>query len=51
MRIPARTRIQYELEGTGSVETTGEGIRLINTSGATIVWKRFRIVPLQFMEN
>ena len=51
MRIPARTQIQYELDGTGSVENTGEGIRLINTSGATIVWRRFRIVPLQFMEN
>ena len=51
MRIPSHIQIQYELDGTGRVETNADGLQLINTSGTTIVWHRLRIVPLQFTEK
>jgi hypothetical protein len=51
MRLPLNMEIQYELdEGTGVIERTSEGIRLVKTSGASVVWRRLRFMPVKFME-
>jgi 4-amino-4-deoxy-L-arabinose transferase-like glycosyltransferase len=52
VRLPRNIEIQYELTGgTGFVEKTSEGLRLVKTSGARIAWRRLRLVPLKIMET
>ena len=52
MRIPDSIQIQYELAGgEGSAEQTPGGLKLINTSGTTIEWRRLRFTPLQWVDS
>jgi 4-amino-4-deoxy-L-arabinose transferase-like glycosyltransferase len=48
MTFPANSKIEYDLEGDGTVATMADRIRLINRSQSPIVWRNFRIVPKQF---
>jgi hypothetical protein len=45
VRIPRGARVEYELEGRGSVRITAEEIVLRKESPGAVVWKNFRIVP------
>jgi hypothetical protein len=45
VRIPEDARVEYELEGEGSIEISGECITLRKTGAGTAVWKNLRIVP------
>jgi hypothetical protein len=45
VRIPRDTKVEYELEGKGSVVLSGEGIVLKKENPGPAVWKNFRIVP------
>ncbi len=45
MKIPANSKLEYEIEGQGSAEATGEGIVLRRQSPGTIVWRNLRLVP------
>jgi len=47
LRIPANSKLEYELVGSGTAETTPDGIVLRRAAPGTIVWQRFRIVPSQ----
>ena len=48
MRLPLNTKIEYDLEGDGTVATMTGRVRLIKRSPSIIVWRNFRIVPKQF---
>jgi 4-amino-4-deoxy-L-arabinose transferase-like glycosyltransferase len=48
MRLPLNTKIEYDLEGDGTVATMADRIRLIKRSPYAIVWRNFRVVPKQF---
>ena len=49
MRFPSNIQIQYDVVGgEGAVEQTGDGLRLIPGSGATIEWRRLRFMPIQW---
>jgi len=48
MRLPSNTKIEYDLDGDGTVATLSDRIKLINRSPSVIVWRNFRIVPKQF---
>lgn len=52
MRFPSNIQIQYDLVGgEGAVEQTGDGLRLIRGSGATIEWRRLRFTPIQWTRD
>src|SRR5262249_35110843 len=47
--IPAGCELRYEVVGNGNAEISKTGIILKRApSDATIVWKKVRLVPLQF---
>ena len=48
MRLPSNSKIEYDLEGDGTVAVMSNGIQLIKGSPPVIVWRNFRIVPKQF---
>jgi len=48
MRLPSNSKIEYDLEGDGTVAVMSNGIHLIKGSPPIIVWRNFRIVPKQF---
>jgi hypothetical protein len=49
MRLPANSKIEYELQGgDGIVTVTDQGFRLIKGNAPVIVWRNFQIVPKQF---
>jgi hypothetical protein len=48
MRLPANTKIEYDLEGDGTVAVLSDRIQLIKGPPPVIVWRNFRIVPKQF---
>ena len=48
MRLPSNSKIEYDLEGDGTVAVMSNGIQLIKGSRPVIVWRNFRIVPKQF---
>ncbi len=49
MKLPANSRIEYELQGgDGIVAMTDQGFRLIKGKSPVIVWRNFQIVPKQF---
>ena len=48
MRLPSNSKIEYDLEGDGTVAVMSNGIQLIKGSPPIIVWRNFRIVPKQF---
>ena len=45
MKIPPGARIDYQIEGEGAVEVSGDGIRLRKKQEGPVVWKNFRIIP------
>jgi hypothetical protein len=45
IRIPEGARVEYELEGEGSLEVSGQWVTLRRTGKGPAVWKNFRIVP------
>ena len=47
VKIPAHTKLEYELEGDGQAETGADGIILRRRSPGTIVWRNLRLVPFQ----
>ena len=51
MKIPAGTRLEYEVIGSGKAEMNQDGIVLRRISSGTIVWKKLRIVPLRFVSE
>jgi 4-amino-4-deoxy-L-arabinose transferase-like glycosyltransferase len=51
LRIPANSKLEYELVGSGAAEITPDGLRLKRLSPDTIVWQRFRIVPAQLAQQ
>jgi hypothetical protein len=49
MKLPANSRIEYELQGgDGTVAVTDHGFRLFKRNAPVIVWRNFQIVPKQF---
>jgi len=48
IRLPSNSKIEYDLEGDGTVAVMSNGIQLIKRSPPVIVWRNFRIVPKQF---
>ena len=48
MRLPSNSKIEYDLEGDGTVAVMSNGIQLIKGSPPVIIWRNFRIVPKQF---
>ena len=48
MRLPSNTKIEYDLEGDGTVAVLSDRIQLIKGRPPVIVWRNFRIVPKQF---
>jgi hypothetical protein len=49
MKLPANSRIEYELQGgDGIVAVTERGFQLIKGKSPVIVWRNFQIVPKQF---
>jgi hypothetical protein len=49
MKVPSETTLEYEIEsGGGTAEITGNGVRLKKSGEPAVVWKTFRIVPMQF---
>jgi hypothetical protein len=51
LRIPANSKLEYELVASGTAETTPEGIVLRRAGPGTIVWRRFRIVRSQLVRK
>jgi hypothetical protein len=51
LRIPANSKLEYELVGSGAAEITPDGLRLKRLAPDTIVWQRFRIVPAQLAQQ
>lgn len=49
LKIPADTKLEYEVIGSGKAEMNNDGIVLRRMSSGTIVWKKLRIVPLRFV--
>jgi hypothetical protein len=45
IRIPENARVEYELEGEGSIEISAECITLRRTGEGPTLWKNLRIVP------
>jgi len=45
VRVPKGARVDYELEGKGSIEISDGCITLRKTGDETAVWKNFRIIP------
>ena len=45
MKLPPRTRVQYELQGTGSVRIEDGHVTLQKGQEAPIRWRNFRFVP------
>jgi hypothetical protein len=45
LRVPRDAKVQYELEGKGSLVLSSEGIVLKKENPGPAVWKNFRIVP------
>lgn len=48
MRIPSNTKIEYEVDGDGTVQVLNGRIVLTKGPAPAIVWRNFRIVPRQF---
>jgi hypothetical protein len=48
MRLPTNSKIEYDLEGDGTVAVMSNSIQLIKGAPPVIVWRNFRIVPKQF---
>jgi hypothetical protein len=51
LMIPAGTKLEYELIGNGKADIEDGSIVLRRAGSGTIVWRRLRIVPLQFEGN
>jgi len=52
LKIPADCKLEYELlSGRGTAEINDDRIVLKRNSPGTIVWRNFRIVPLQFLSE
>jgi hypothetical protein len=49
LKVPADTKLEYEVIGNGKAEMNQDGIVLRRISSGTIVWKKLRIVPLRFV--
>ncbi len=45
VKIPANSKLEYEVVGQGHAETTADGIILHRDLPGTIVWRNMRIVP------
>jgi hypothetical protein len=45
LHVPRDTKVQYELDGKGSVVLSSEGIVLRKENPGPAIWKNFRIVP------
>jgi hypothetical protein len=48
LKVPANSKLEYELVGKGTAELGPDRIILRRSVPETIVWQRFRIVPAQF---
>jgi len=48
LKIPSGCKLEYELVGTGKANIDKDGIILRRAGPGTIVWKKLRIMPLQF---
>src|SRR5581483_10779339 len=51
VKIPANSKLEYELVGSGTAEVIPGGVRLRRLGPGTLVWQRFRIVPAQFAQQ
>ena len=49
--IPANCKLEYDLEGHGRANVEGDRLILRRDRPETLVWRRFRLVPLQFMSD
>ena len=45
IKLPLQSRIDYDVDGPGSVEVEDGYVKLRMNSAEPIVWKNFRIVP------
>jgi 4-amino-4-deoxy-L-arabinose transferase-like glycosyltransferase len=49
LKVPADTKLEYEVIGSGKAEMNQDGIVLRRIGSGTIVWRNLRIVPLRFV--
>jgi 4-amino-4-deoxy-L-arabinose transferase-like glycosyltransferase len=45
MKIPANSKLEYEVDGKGAAELAADKVILRRSSPGTIVWRNFRLVP------
>lgn len=48
LKIPSDCKLEYELVGSGKAELFKDRIVLRRTEPGTIVWRKLRIIPIQF---